>query len=1432
VLFIASGKLIVAGTIFRVPAGFTPLDHTSILETIEQRWGLPWRRWATLTEMRAEWKMSELLSCADARREWMNGNRWWVGASVMLVALLQARAAILPHPAATASSTSTASTAPRLTVFGIPQQSKTATISATKLDGSLRDIAQRYPTLSTDHPVRDLHQINPAARFRLSAPLATPEVLIDAITTGDPQTLKSSLQKLGLRDAAVFSNDVGGWLPVDQLANAGALAELHFARAAMPRTRSSVVATQGDFVQTSSAVRTAYPSLTGAGVTVGVLSDSFNCFAQYANSNVPASGNNGYAYFGFTATYADDQQPSSGEAASTSALPAGVNVIEEANCMNYGAPEQLPFTDEGRAILQIIHAVAPGAGLAFYTAIESEADFANGILKLTSVGAQVIDDDVGYPDEPFFQNGLVAQAINTVAAQGVVYFSSAGNDGVTSYENTAPSFPVNGTGSQATERLLNFDPSGATTTTTLPLSIPALFPGEFIFLVVEWDQPYVTGSPHSGGATSSIDMCVSGAGADLVTTADNNFGNPVSCSGASQVGGDPVQILIIGNPASASGNTAATPVSLSIGLAGGTQAPERVKFLLSANGAAGATINSFAPGSPTIQGHPGAATAAAVGAAFFFYTPQCGTTPATLETYSSEGGDPTLFDSSGNRLTTPELRQKPDFVGPDGVNNTMLGGTLVEEKYPDKNNATNTLPTSIAACQNNSSFPNFLGTSAAAPHPAAAAALMLQANPALTPAQIIQAMQSTALPMTPRATSASGYDYDDGHGFVQIEAALAALPASAPTISVSPTSITKGSSATLTWNAINSSGCTAAGSWSGSQSASGSQTVTPTAAGTSTYTLTCTGADGSMSSSATLTVTSPSHGGGGGLDGVTLLALGAVLLAGRLVRRDVNRRHFSAALTLSALSVALLASSCPLQAKETEHEAAKCDKCDTSDEKESPRHLADESQTTQGSITIGGHKIVYQAEAGILVVHQKDPLDEDPPPPPGERNGQSPPQLPEAGMSYVAYFQGDHENPQRPITFLFNGGPGSSTVWLHMGAFGPKRVLTANDTHSPAAPYKLVDNEYSLLDASDLVFVDAPGTGFSHLRGADKEKAFYGVDEDAHAFANFILEFLSRHGRWNSPKYLFGESYGTARASVLAYVLENEKALDLNGVILLSAFLCADDSADGPQYNPGVDQPYVLALPTYAATAWYHHKLPNQPQSLEPFLTEVEQFALGEYWQALMAGNTLSAERKSAVAAKLHEYTGLPAQYIEQAGLRINGGEFEKTLLGSNVTTGRLDSRFTGPTLDPMSKEAEYDPQSAALSSAYVSAFNDYVRRTLKFGNNKTYKAELDVEKQWDFLHQPPGATIKIPQSMNVMLDLATAMKLNPNLKVQLNGGYFDLATPFFTALWELQQLPMERSLLANTETHFYRSGHMVYAHEPDLKALHDNAAAFIGKTH
>jgi carboxypeptidase C (cathepsin A) len=496
----------------------------------------------------------------------------------------------------------------------------------------------------------------------------------------------------------------------------------------------------------------------------------------------------------------------------------------------------------------------------------------------------------------------------------------------------------------------------------------------------------------------------------------------------------------------------------------------------------------------------------------------------------------------------------------------------------------------------------------------------------------------------------------------------------------------------------------------------------------------------------------------------------------------------------------------------------------------SPRFLKDERSLTQGSVTVGGQKLDYQAEAGLLVVHLSDPMDADPPLPKGEREGPLPPQQPEAAMSYVAYFKGKAADPRRPLTFIFNGGPGSSTMWLHMGAFGPKRVITLTDRHTPPAPYRITNNDYSLLDASDLVFIDAPGTGFGHLRGKDKEKAFFGVDPDADAFANFIEEFISRHGRWNSPKFIFGESYGTTRAAVLARVLQDKHRIDLNGVIFLSQILSFDNSVDEPQFNPGVDQSYALALPTYAASAWYHKRLPEPRAELAPFLKEVEAFALGDYLTALAAGAKLDAARRATVAQQLHRYTGLPLDYIERANLRINGGEFDKTLLGSDLTAGRLYSRFSGPTLDPLSQEAQYDPQASAISSAYVSAYNEYVRGTLKFGEGKRFKAFASLWRTWDYLHQPPGAGTKVQSATNVMPDLAVAMQRNPNLKVQMHGGYYDLATPYFAAEYELSQLPIQASLQANIETHLYESGHMVYARDADLKALHDSTAAFIRK--
>jgi carboxypeptidase C (cathepsin A) len=494
-----------------------------------------------------------------------------------------------------------------------------------------------------------------------------------------------------------------------------------------------------------------------------------------------------------------------------------------------------------------------------------------------------------------------------------------------------------------------------------------------------------------------------------------------------------------------------------------------------------------------------------------------------------------------------------------------------------------------------------------------------------------------------------------------------------------------------------------------------------------------------------------------------------------------------------------------------------------------------ESVNSEGSVSVEGQRIDYRAVAGTIVVHPKgwDDVASLESVGDAEDLGDKDNPKAEASMFYVAYFKKGAPAADRPVTFIYNGGPGSSTMWLHMGAWGPRRVVTAEDAHTPAAPYQLINNAYSLLDVSDLVFIDAPGAGFSRVAGKDKEKAFYGIDADAYAFSQFVIGFLSKYGRWNSPKYLFGESYGTPRSAVLINDLETGQNIDFNGVILLSQILNFALSVDGPDLNPGSDQAYITALPTYAATAWYHNRLgPNRPADLETFLKAVERFGATDYAMALQQGSELDPARKREVAEKLAHYTGLPVDYVLKADLRITGGEFEKTLQDpAGLTTGRLDTRFSGPDIDPLSKESDYDPQAAALSSAYTSAFNAYVRGTLGYGHDKVFKPSINVFRSWDWRHKPPGSPFAPEAATNVMPDLAMAMKYNPTLKVMLLGGYYDLATPFYEGWYEMHHLPIPEKLQANIEYHYYPSGHMVYARTSDLKTMHDDVAGFIKRT-
>jgi Subtilase family len=797
-----------------------------------------------------------------------------LGAVAAFAAISAVSAVGLVQPRLHASVPGTA----QLRAVGSRSAEQRASSTGSKFDAALAEIARHLNRVRPDHALADLHALNPVAKFIQPADSAVPLVSIDAITLGDPEQLKAALVALGLQHAGVYSNDVGGWLPVSQLQAATALGELHAIRAAMSRTRTGAVTSQGDFVEHSDTVRSAN-ALTGAGVTVGVLSDSYDCYAQYAapGSGVPASGYSGYAFNGFTATAAMDI--SSGD------LPSMVNVLAEAPCFNYGAPILTPLGDEGRAMLQIVHDVAPGASLAFYTADNSEQDFASGIGKLAAAGATVIADDVGYFDEPFFQDGLVAQAIDAVQAKGVAYFSAAGNDSNLAYDNKAPSFvTLSSTPPTSGEHLLTFGTTGGNPVTSLPVTIPSMLPGEFVAIVLEWDQPYVTGAPSSGGATSRIDLCVMGVSGTDVIYDDNLQTVPTACTGPNALGVDPVQLLLIVNPATNANPSSQVSISIVVGLAGGTT-PGRIKVVVEDDGL-GSTITSFATNGATIQGHPGAAGAMAIGAAFFLNTPACGAAAPTLEYFSSLGGDPILFDSTG-KPQAAVVRQKPDFVGPDGGNNTFLGFQLAKANPPIVDNSM------IAGCQNNASYPNFFGTSAATPHIASIAALFLQANPTLTLTQLYDALSQTALPI------GAAPNYSAGWGMVQADAAAGKIPATippVPTLTLGANSIVLGSSTSLTWASANNQGCTASGTWTGAQLSSGTQNLTPTAVGSYPYSLTCSNnAGASPMASVTLTVTAaapaPSGGsGGGGALGLAAL-LGLCAMCVPQVRRALRARE-------------------------------------------------------------------------------------------------------------------------------------------------------------------------------------------------------------------------------------------------------------------------------------------------------------------------------------------------------------------------------------------------------------------------------------------------------------------------------------------------------------------------------------------------------------
>jgi carboxypeptidase C (cathepsin A) len=467
----------------------------------------------------------------------------------------------------------------------------------------------------------------------------------------------------------------------------------------------------------------------------------------------------------------------------------------------------------------------------------------------------------------------------------------------------------------------------------------------------------------------------------------------------------------------------------------------------------------------------------------------------------------------------------------------------------------------------------------------------------------------------------------------------------------------------------------------------------------------------------------------------------------------------------------------------------------------------EETSVTDHSIRMGNDTIAYKATAGTILL--KDSEDK-----------------PTASMFYMAYTRSDMKDlSQRPLAFLYNGGPGSSSVWIQMGAFGPRRVDTLNAEPTPPPPYRVVDNPDSLIGVADLVFIDPVGTGFSKAVGKAKNKDFWGIEQDVKSLAQFINTYVNRNNRWNSPKFLIGESYGTFRNAALVDYLQSNDGMDFNGVVMISTVLDLGTIS----FPPGSDMPYIFYLPSYAATAYYHKVLSNPPGDLNAFLTDARHFALTTYAGALMKGSSLSEAEKADVAKQVARFTGLSEDYVKKADLRVNLPQFMAELQRSRgLVTGRLDARFSGPSIDPLSEYGQYDPQETAIGGAFTAAFNSYVREDLKFGKDQTYEIESDqAGGAWDWKREGHGG-YGFPTSPNVESDLAEALISNAHLQVQVENGLYDLATPFLATEYTMRHLRIPENLQSHIHMEYYDAGHMMYLREQDLAKLKTNVASFI----
>lgn len=419
---------------------------------------------------------------------------------------------------------------------------------------------------------------------------------------------------------------------------------------------------------------------------------------------------------------------------------------------------------------------------------------------------------------------------------------------------------------------------------------------------------------------------------------------------------------------------------------------------------------------------------------------------------------------------------------------------------------------------------------------------------------------------------------------------------------------------------------------------------------------------------------------------------------------------------------------------------------------------------------------------------------------------------------FFTYYRKEGEDPaRRPLTFTFNGGPGSSSVWLHMGGLGPKRVALDDEGRATAPPYGIVPNEYTWLDRTDLVFIDPVSTGYSRPAPGENPKQFHGYLEDISSMGNFIRSFLSRYERWGSPKFLAGESYGTTRAAGLSKFLQDRYRIYINGIFLISAVLNFGTN----DYHVGNDIPRALYLPSYTAAAWYHRKLaPELQGDLKQALASSERFALGEYASALLKGGWLTDAEKDAVAAKMSYYTGLSKQYCLDAQLRVEENRFYKELRRKDgLTIGRLDARFTGRDLDDAGEEVSFDPSFTNIDGPFTTAMNDYFSRELGFRDEKAYNIFGEVYP-WNYSNVQN-------QYLNVAESLRDALAKNPALKVYVGCGYYDFATPYFTAQYDVEHMLLRPEQRNRIRFSFYESGHMYYIHKPSLLQFKKDVDAF-----